>query len=256
MGVDLVASIQRALLTYANILEFKGEKNLALTYRERATRYRSALETQWWNDGSQSYYAYYNSNKQFGNDEGDTFLLWFDVLTNNKRLQQALDRIAAGSWNVENTSYLPYLFYKNGRWEKAKEYIRFLTDPSTKRREYPEVSYGVIDGIVHGLMGVNPSASTNTLSTLLRDEGNDQYKVDGLHLLQTIVTIEHMGPGKSIVTNSGDKGFTWKPAFTGAHAFASVNGKKVRMKQSMEAGKAFSYLSIYVKPGATITASL
>jgi hypothetical protein len=33
-----------------------------------------------------------------------------------------------------------------------------LTNPETKRREYPEVSYGVILGFASGLMGIEPDA--------------------------------------------------------------------------------------------------
>jgi hypothetical protein len=256
MGVDLVASIQRGLLTYATILSLQGDKASAESYRKRAAAYKSVLEKQWWDNDAQLYHTYYNTDKQFGKEEGETFLLWFDVLTDKSRRNKTLDHIESKQWNAENTSYLPWLFYKNGRWEKAKEYIQFLVNPSTKRREYPEVSYGVIDGLVHGLMGVSPSASSNTLTTLLCEPGNQTYKVSGLKLLQTNISLQHLGDAVSILTNTGNKGFTWRAAFAGSHKFGLINGKKVKMTIGSENGRTISYMSTYVKPGVTVKAQI
>jgi hypothetical protein len=258
MGVDLVASIQRALLTYARILELKGEKGKAHRYQDKAAAYKNVLEQQWWDNDAQLYHTYYNTDKKFGKQEGETFLLWFDVLTDNQRLEKTVAHIASQKWNAENTSYLPYLFYKFGYWNEAKDYIKILNDPSTERREYPEVSYGVIEGIVHGLMGITPSASKNMLSTLLRDTGSHRYKLSGLQLLKTTVTIEHLNPASTVVSNDGNKGFTWRVCFQGAGKQALVNGKpsKLRLKMRQERQQSISYLDIYVKPGAQIKVEL
>ena len=256
MGVDLVASIQRGLLTYAKLLDLQGKKSKAEVYRTRAAAYQSVLENQWWDDAAQLYHTYYNTDKRFGKEEGETFLLWFDVLKNNDRKEKTLDHIESMQWNAENTSYLPYLFYVNGRWSKAKSYIQFLADPGTKRREYPEVSFGVIDGIVHGLMGVTPSATTNTVSTLLREKSDNHYEVTGLSLLGTSITIRHTGESGTMLKNTGRKGFTWQARFAGTHPFANVNGKKKKLQQTVENGQAVSFISTYIKPGISVKISV
>jgi len=249
MGADLVASIQRGLITYAGILELKGEKEKSKVYLQKASAYKEVLEKQWWDNDAQLYNTYYNTKKQFGKQEGETFLLWFDVLTDNHRIKKTIENIASQKWNAENTSYLPYLFYKFGHWKQAKDYILLLNDPSTERREYPEVSYGVIEGIIHGLMGISPSASKNSLKTLLREEENNTYKLSGLKALQTTISVEHAGPSSTSVTNTGKHGFTWQACFKGSHNQAFVNGKPIGLKTALENQETISYVEIYLKPG-------
>ena len=252
MGIDLVASIQRALITYAGILSLKGEKEKASHYRDKAATYKQVLEQQWWDNDAQLYHTYYNTDKKFGKQEGETFLLWFDVLTDNHRLKKTIEHIASQKWNAENTSYLPYLFYKFGYWEQAKNYISILNNPATERREYPEVSYGVIEGIIHGLMGVSPSASTNELKTILRGEQTHSYKISGLKLLQTTITLEHSGPRITVIRNDGQTGFKWQAGFPGSHKKALIDGKSTTLKSRQEHGHIVSYVNTYVKPGTVV----
>ncbi|HSB92282.1 MAG TPA: hypothetical protein VLC28_04155 [Flavitalea sp.] len=258
MGVDLVASIYRALITYAGILEFKGEKGKAQQFITKAATYKKVLEQQWWDKDAQLYFTYYNTDKKFGKQEGETFLLWFDALSDTHRLEKTISHIATQKWNAENTSYLPYLFYKFGYWKEAKDYIKILNDPATERREYPEVSYGVIEGIVHGLMGISPSASKNVLTTLLRDDGSHNYKVSGLHLLNTTVSVEHLDANSTIVRNDGKKGFIWQGCFQGTGKQALVNGRpsKLAVKTGKDHQQPISYLNIFVKPGAQVKVEL
>src|SRR4051812_2400417 len=84
----------------------------------------------------------YSNSGIFGKNEGETFLLWFDALKDSIRKRKTIERILTNNWNVENMSYFPYLFYKNGYWSDALHYMLLLTNPATKRHEYPEVSYG------------------------------------------------------------------------------------------------------------------
>lgn len=252
MGVDLVASMYRTMLTYSSIAAQGGKQSVASRYRQEAERYKAALENNWWDSADSLYYTYFNSDKHFGKEEGETFLLWFDALTDPFRLQRTLAHIASKKWNAENTSYLPLLFYRYGQWSQAKEYLRFLSDPSTPRREYPEVSYGVVDGIVQGLMGISPSATNRSISTMLRDTSNQLYSVSNLQVLGTSISVIHHGRSRSTITNDGNEAFTWIACFAGSFNQGTLNGKKVRLRQKQDASGTISYCNVIVPAGATM----
>lgn len=257
MGVDLLASMYRAFLTQAAILKFQGDEAAAAKYLAAAERYKERLEKDWWDPADQLYHTYYSADKQFGKQEGETFLLWFDALTDPVRKKQTIQHIASKTWNAENTSYLPALFYQNGYAAQARKYLLFLSDPTTPRREYPEVSFGVIDGIIRGLMGVKPGASHQTLETLFRGIMNEQLSVKKLKVLSTTVTLEHRGATGSSLQNLGGRAFNWKACFSGIHKRATCNGKPVLLKQEKDdSGNMISFVEVNVKPGKKAVISL
>ena len=69
---------------------------------------------------------------------------------------------------IENLSYFPLIMYQNGYADKGYDYILHLTSLSTERRDYPEVSFGVIEGFVEGLMGIDADERFNRVSTQYR----------------------------------------------------------------------------------------
>jgi hypothetical protein len=252
-GADLVAALYRGLITYAAILAEKGQKKEAALYTQKAERYRQRLEADWWDEQNARYYTYYSNAGKFGKDEGETFLLWFDALKNTTRVKKTIEHIASKTWNVENTSYLPLLFYKNGYWDKARSYILYLSDSSTARREYPEVSFGVIEGIVQGLMGVVPDAQTNTISTVYKMNSTGNAGIKHLALIHTMVDIAHINNHQSVITNTGKQSFKWKAMFYGRYRLAYANGISLSIKKKTDPqGRVISFVEVIVKPGKKI----
>ena len=257
MGVDLVAAIYRGLMTYAAILNEKGHRQEALLYTQKAERYRKRLEADWWDEKAGLYNTYYSNDGKFGKGEGETFLLWFDALADSTRRQKTLDHIASIRWNMENTSYLPYLFYQNGYWDKARDYILYLSDPATPRREYPEVSYGVIEGIVQGLMGVSVLPGTRTVATLYRTSGAAESWVTDLPILNTTISISHDGPQKSVMSNTGGGQVMWRAQFAGNYTWAKAGNALVPLKRGKTpSGKVISYVDLPVLPGGQVHVSV
>jgi hypothetical protein len=252
-GVDLVAALYRGLLTYSEILSEKGQKNEAAVYAQKAERYRQRLEADWWDEKESRYYSYLSNDGKFGKEEGETFLLWFDALKDSVRVKKTIEHIASRNWNVENTSYLPFVFYKNGYWDKARAYVLYLSDPSTPRREYPEVSFGIIEGIVQGLMGVAPDASNGTISTIYKSNGIGNAAIRQLPLLHTTIDITHLSKQQSIMRNTGPQAFKWKAMFYGTHKRAYANGHLVSLKNGTDSQqKEISIVETTVKPGQEI----
>jgi hypothetical protein len=252
-GADLVAALYRGLLTYAAILSEKGQKKEAALYAQKAERYRQRLEADWWDEKDALYYTYYSNNNKFGRDEGEAFLLWFDALKDSTRVKKTIAHIASKTWNMETTSYLPFLFYKNGYWDKARNYILYLSDPATARREYPEVSFGVIEGIVQGLMGITPDASSGTISTVYKSNGPGNATINHLPLLHTTIDLAHVSKQQSVISNTGAHLFKWKAMFYGTYKRAYANGNLIAVKKGTDQQqRKAAFVETTVKPGQKV----
>jgi hypothetical protein len=252
LGVDLVAALYRGLMVYADILRCRGRDTDAGVYREKAERYRARLEADWWDDSLGRYHAWYSNDGRFGVGDGEVFLLWFDALQDTARSRRTIEHLASGRWNVETTSYLPFLFYREGYWEAARRTLLYLSDPGTPRREYPEVSFGVVQGVVNGLMGVDVVAGTRTLSTLYRQSGDGSAWVKDLPVLGTTISLRHTGQRSSALSNGGLRALLWRAEFSGRHDKATVAGRVVAMRQRRDKwGRVVSYVEVPVAAGGS-----
>ncbi len=253
MGADLVAALYRGLTTYGLICKEKGDSKKAALYFHRAKRYQKLLDSIWWDKTDQRYYTYYSNDNKFGKQEGETFLLWFDALKDTSRTNRTLAHLASRDWNVENTSYLPLIFYQNGRWDQARNYILYLADPSTSRREYPEVSFGIIEAFVQGLMGISPDARTGIISTIYKTNGTNKAAINDLPVLHTTVTVAHIDHRQSVITNTGKNVFKWKAMFYGVYKKACVNNELTPVKRETDRqGREISFVVTQVPPGRKV----
>ncbi|RYJ37487.1 hypothetical protein NU08_3479 [Flavobacterium anhuiense] len=256
MGVDLVAAIYRGLLTYSSILKEKGEFEKAALFEKKAAKYQEQIEQIWWDKNASAYNVIYTADGKFSKDFGELFLLWFDALTDANRIEKTIKHILSEKSNVENASYLPFLLYKYGYEDKAYEYILHLTDPETKRREYPEVSFGVIEGIIHGCMGIEPDASKKTITTTHRGKKESISEVDNLPVLQTTLAVKHEKQTTTTLHNKGEKFIEWKAMFTGNYNSIFINDKKAAVNHEKDnKGNLYTVITIRVNPGQKITAA-
>jgi len=214
MGIDLVAAIYSGLDSYANILELNKRVVEAEKYRVMAQTYKNSIENIWWNEQLGRYHTFYSDTKQFGVDEGETFLLWFDALNEGDKKEKTIQHLLNNKWNVENLSYFPLIMYQNKQEAAGYKYLLHLTNPNTKRVEYPEVSFGVIKGFTEGLMGVQPDARYQRITTLYRGKDTEVSELRDIPILNTSVSIKHEGKHKSTFTNSGKTDVYWQPEFT------------------------------------------
>lgn len=251
VGVDLVAALYRGLMTYADILRYRGNNKEANQYAQKAERYRTHLESDWWDNSMGRYHTWYSKTGEFGVGEGETFLLWFDILQDTARAKRTIGHLASKNWNIENTSYFPFLFYREGFWDLARKTILYLSDPGTERREYPEVSYGVVQGVVLGLLGIGVLPGTHTVTSLYRSRTDGSAWVRNLPVLGTELSITHKGLKSSSVTNTGKKDIIWRACFSEKHASANINGIATRMQTVVDKwGHTVSYVEMSVAAGA------
>lgn len=251
MSADLVAAIYRAMKTYAAIVRLQKDFAKAAVYEQKAEIYRKHLEEKWWNAEGNYYYHFVTNENKFGTGEGETFLLWYDVLKDSNRIKQTINRITNAKLNVENMSYLSYQLSRYGYAGEAYNYILHLTNPATKRREYPEVSFGVIEGIVQGMMGVEADARFNRIHTLYNSNSSHVAELRNLNILQSTVNITHRKSGSTLY-NQGRSMLNWRAGFHGRFAYVKVNGKKQKPIYKKDVmGKRLSFVDVQVMPGQT-----
>lgn len=254
MGVDLIASLSRGMKTYADMLRLNGQTAEAKLYDAKAEQYRQHIEKQWWNEKNGKYFTYYSSGGSFGHTEGETFLLWFDVLNDSTRTRKVIDEILSREWNIENESYFPYLLGQYGYTNQVRDYILHLTDPKTKRREYPEVSYGSIQGIVQGIMGIDADARVNRITTLFNGRQDDTHTLENLPVLQRKISVTE-SRNKASLQNTGSSAVQWRVMFTGKHPFITVDGIKRKAAQTaIKGSRTVSFLDVDVAANREVTA--
>ncbi|MCF0072884.1 hypothetical protein LZD49_20565 [Dyadobacter sp. CY261] len=254
MGVDLVAALSRGMKTYADMLRLDGKTAEAAIFDQKAEQYRQHIEKQWWSDKEDKYFTYYSSAGKFGYTEGETFLLWFDVLKDTTRTRKVIGQILARDWNMENQSYFPYVLGQYGYPEQIRSQVLHLTDPATKRREYPEVSYGAVQGIVQGIMGIDADARVNRITTLFNGRAADTHTIDNLPVLQRTISLTESQKRASL-HNAGSGTIQWRVMFAGKHPFITVNGARRKASQTVVKGsRAVSYVDVSVAANQQVAA--
>jgi hypothetical protein len=149
------------------------------------------------------------------------------------------------------------VFYNNRSWDKGRDYILYLSDKTTLRREYPEVSFGVIEGIVQGLMGIAPDARRGSISTVYKSSTEDHAAIHNLPVLHTVVDISHLNNHQSTMNNKGGRPLKWKAMFNGSFLHAYVNHRVVAIKKTTDPqGKTMSFVETTVGPKQQVKISM
>lgn len=253
MSTDLISAIYQGYISYSKILQTTGRSQESRLYTEKAEKYIELLNSKWWDSSANLFNTWYTYDGKFGKGEGEAYFLWFDILKDDSKIKATVENLISKTWNVENTSYFPYLLYKFGYDEYAYKYLLFCSDPGTKRREYPEVSFGVIDGIVQGFMGITPDAVNGTISTIFRSKDMGTATISNLPILNTSIDISHINGTRSVIRNNGNQPVKWKAGFKGIHKSGFIGKKRTAVQLGKEInGDSVSYIEALVKPGQEI----
>ncbi|MDE6755969.1 MAG: hypothetical protein K2J66_02385 [Muribaculaceae bacterium] len=253
VAVDLVGGLYAGHEAYAAIARLNGDRKGAEKAVRTAQAYRDLLETVWWDADNNRYNTFWTTGREFARGEGVPFLLWFDAVADRDRIRAGVsDILSKHDWNIENQSYFPALLYRLGYNEEA---YRFLTTlPKADRADYPEVSYGVVEGIVAGAMGLRPSASTKSVSTLSR-LGDDSAEIRNVPALGGYLSLRHEGSTTSEMENNTETDLTWHASFAGRHDTVTAGGKKYRTTVTEDVnGNVISTAEIKLPKSKKITA--
>lgn len=254
VSADLIASIYRGYVSYAKILELRGDKKASRQYMAIAEDYANLLETKWWDNSKQSYSTFFTDQKEFHKGEGETFILWFDIVKDAERIRSTLSHILSRDWNVENLSYFSKILYSYAYNKEG--YNQLITLPTVDRSEYPEVSYGVIEGIVTGMAGIQADASKKKIQTLSRLTSETEWiNLDRLPIMGGSVSVRHDLTNRTTFKNHLNQPVTWKAVFSGSHSEISFNGVSKIVKTEKDIlGNVYSYAEFEVKPEVEVVA--
>jgi hypothetical protein len=252
---DLVASLYAGFKAYGEILYFKSEKEKSNVYFSKAEQYKSFLNDIFWNRKTNHFDFFWSCVKgDFLETEsqGETYIVWFNAASTPERSQITINRILKMNCNVENKSHYPTLLYRYHMPEEAYKYLVSLKNE--KRNTYPEVSYGLIEGLVEGMMGIHPQAFENVIETLPQFTSQTQWaEVKGLPIFDTNVEVKHEGKYKTSFTNRGSKKVVWRASFYGEHKVFYLNNKMVAPKFKVDIqGNIYSYIDVNVISNQTI----
>ena len=255
LGSDLLGMIQNGFATYARILAARGDSAAGIAYLAQAARYKRLLDERWWDDRTQLYHGFLSANGSFtpGAASGSEFLLWYGVVSDPERIRRAL--AALRNSQVEVLSYLPMLFYRYGEDSSAYDFLqRIHADP---RRDYPEASSGAVEGIVRGLLGVEPSARDGRVATHPHlTPATTWVSADSIPTFAGPVSVRHDGLTSTTFTVQGTRPVTWRATFPGHARELVVDGRRVPATAGKDAvGHALVWADIEVAPGRVVRAT-
>ncbi|MFT6807315.1 MAG: hypothetical protein ACJA01_000535 [Saprospiraceae bacterium] len=265
IGIDMTASIIAAYKAYSEMLKLRGEVTESNKYKEKAKQEEEFLDEFWWDNERQEYRSILYEDETFdyfmvgSNQAFLHYLLYFDAISDHQNISDIVTKYEANfpQLIVELKSYLPIIFYENGQSELANDMIIKLCSVDNQRRDYPEISFTVIEHLTRGLMGVEVNARSNTFSTLSRiGKKEDWAEMNNIPLLSNKITVKHYGMSKTTVTNVSGESIKWTAQLSGSHEFLYINGKKTVCSSKDNNGRPYSYSIITLNKGDEVTVSI
>jgi hypothetical protein len=256
-GTDLLASEFRAIRSFQEIARAPSDRKLAQQMQPTADAIQALLERVAWSKTDHHYLGTIHRDLT-GAGSGDALVLYFGAAKNPAHIRDALDYLSSPSYwqhiNVEEESYVPLTLFRYGRDDVAYQVLRDISGPQKARREYPEVSYSVIEALVSGVMGLEPAPEGDafdvvTLSRLPSDD--DRATLWTVSIRKNHLDITHTGRSSTRIKNVSGPAVRWRAAFSGTASQLYVDGTAVAAKQStLAGGTVMSWADVTVPPGA------
>src|ERR1700761_1034170 len=257
-GTDLVASEYRAIQSFHEIAASESDRKLAQEMQPTADAIQSLLERVAWSK-TQNHYLGTIRGDLTGTGSGDALVLYFNAAKNPAHIRGARGYLSSPHYwqhiNIDEESYVALPLFRYGRNDAEYQVLTDLSSPQKARREYPEVSYSVIEALVSGVMGVQPAHKDDafdvlTLSRLPTD--HDRATLSAVSIRRNQLDITHTGTSSTRLKNVSGPSVRWRAAFPGAISRLHVDSTTVAANHSISAGGAsISWTDVTVPSGAT-----
>lgn len=212
VGVDLLAGQYIGYQDYSEMLKLRGLAGQAAEYVRRAERMRTCLNTVWWDPKAELYHHYIRQDGTWLDDKQMmSFLLRWDVVP-AERTAPVLNHLLSvyQQSGVEMNTYYPLEFYRHGKPERGYGLLLRLMAPELKRREYPEVSYAVLETLAMGLMGIQPDAAHRALTTTARLTSATRWaELRDMPVFDGTITVRHENSSAATLVNNTRGDITW-----------------------------------------------
>lgn len=269
---DGIASEYQAYLAMAVLARGKGDTALARKYDRRAADLKTYFNDTWSGTGSGAgmVRAYTTSGTPVTGwgKENSVFMPMKQIIDPGPRNDAYLDYIQAqelgpdGSPNIESTTYLPDMFFRNDRPDTAWWWMRKIYGERNTQHvnssqgpdgDYPEVSFTLVSQTVEGLMGITPNAAAHQVTTESRlPSGMKWLRVADVPVGKDTITVQHDGATRTTLTNNaGHDSYSWEARFRGSHKWITVDGVRQRARTKKADGVTYTYATPTVRAGAT-----
>lgn len=168
--------------------------------------------------------------------------------------------------NIEAYTYLPDTYFPYGRTDEAWKWMKYVIDQKDKAHvvtnqgkngDYPEVSFTLVSQVVEGLMGIEPDAANHTISTIPRlPEEIKCLELTDLKIGEHTIAVNQSSNKTEITNTSSESPLTCVIRFYGNQEFIFVNDKKTKAKSALLNGKPYSFITIKLKSGEKVVATL
>lgn len=263
-AADSLSSQYQAFLAYSKILAAKGDSSGANTWNSKAISLKNTFNTNWYSAADGRYIRGFTDGAyapvtNFGY-ESSWFIPLKEISEPGMNTNNYLDFIYNNfnlhpSPNIEAWTYLPDVFYTWNQNDRAWNYLKHVMD---SRSDYPEVSFTIISAIATGMMGIQPDAAANMVTTIPRlPSGNNSevamVDLNNIPLGTHNLEVKHEGNVRTTLThNSGTESLTWEAQFPGTYGVLNINGAPVPANTKLVNGTTVSYVTVPVTIGQTV----
>lgn len=256
VAIDLLGAAMTGYEAYEFFSSNAGDAAEADFAAARAADYAGIIEGQWWDAANGRYNTYFTAQGEFHRGEGIPYMLLVGAIRDPERIRASVADVLARHWNVENLSAFPVFLYRNGFFEDAARIVAAL--PTIRRNDYPEVSFGVIEGIVSGVMGVEANASEGAVATCHRSASADAVsEVRNVPFAGGSISVSHHGRTETTFTNDTYEPVKWRPSFIGSGKIVDAGGRILFAAHTVDAaGNDVTTTELSVLPGTTAVVRL
>lgn len=141
-------------------------------------------------------------------------------------------------------------YFKYNRPERGWAMMNNIYEDA--RRNYPEISFVLVQNCIAGIMGVDAFAPQNLVMTTPELPGEINWvEVDSLKIGGQYVDLKHEKNYKTTLTNKSDNPMNWNAGFYGYYSSLLYNGEIVPAAQTFLNGCERSFIETTVNPGET-----
>lgn len=276
-AADGVACQYQALLAYSKMLEIKGEKTEAEKYLKRANEIKQIFNKEWYLNNDQVFSRGRTKDGTYLDGFGretSFFVLLKQIADNGEKCEKYADFVAKSlnveyqaPVNIESISYLPDFFFPYNRiedgWKWTKTIINRLNDKHVVEEaglnsDYPEISYTFISNIVENMMGVEPDAVNDKISTVSRlPKEVSTLGINGLKIGKHKINLLHEGRNRTTISHlSGNRNLLCEFRFYGHFNVIYINGKPKKAVYSTLNGVEISSVQVPVAKGKKVVAEV
>ncbi|MFH8386092.1 ricin-type beta-trefoil lectin domain protein [Kitasatospora sp. NPDC018058] len=273
---DALAAQYQAYLSAATLAAARGDSAGSAAYERAAAGLKSYVNTTWSADPKHPadvVHGYDTQGRPVGGWGYETSVLMpmKKLLDPGPRLDSYLKFIDAqdsgpqASVNAEGYTYLPDTYFANHdgatAWKWMQHVYQGVDQLHVSGRmlngDYPELPFTLLSQTVQGLLGVEPDAAADTLTTASQlPAGIGWLQVAGIPIGNGTVTLRHDGQTSSTLTNTGDTALTWEARFPGSHTGITVDGTPRPTRTVTVDGTTYTLATVTVAPGRTTTVAV